>query len=995
MGLSGSLSGGGGSGGSKPAPKRKKEGNFFSRLQSGVASDLRQFWSAAPQIPGFLAKEGAELAAIVRRGKSYEGKTIGGGKNASEFLQSPGIRLIPGTYVGSNIAKGKAGRTELGNHPLFTTLDVLPIAGKVSKAATRGTSLAAEASQRAAAAGKLAKAAKIAEEGLEPRQLTKIVAQRAEDALAKKYPKLENVMPTRALERTGKGGERVRSLMEVLNVQNRKFAKDLKTETDDIFAKAKESGLDDNDVQRLTHAYAEGKPGWRDTLTEPEKAFTAWYETKNADLAQRGIAEGKLFRWNKEVYSAADNPNLTKAVRAYNRNLERAAKSEARIAAGKKPARNQRTPEEYAQLAEKARVAADEISARTAPARFKTAMQPQLREKVLEVVRKRSEDMTEQDFDAIVHYLDEGGPLGGVPKLTPKDVQRITRNLNQTWQKLRAEGYDPVFVHQVSPDQAKRLMHPSIEPERLLSPSQVKRRAWEQRSWVQDVQVALSHQAMEWLQRHHTQAFVDELVNRNLLLSGDEVMERIRMKATAGAGRGKDLGARMEDLLEREFDVFDPATLFPGRGLTIRTGERMYLPKGLGRALDQMKPGPFKAGAGKIGGAMMNVFRTSVLTLNPFYYIDNLLSGAMMLMSRADPSALKFAPAAVKLIRNGEVPVEIARGASMAGPQKATAAYHYAAGRTIGRIIEENPSAVRRLANYGGAGKTALEGLANAIDDMYKTMSYLYGQNKALRRGMPKEVAHSAGIELAHKVLLNFDRFTPFERTIVRSVFPFYSWSKFLMGYVFSYPFDHPVRASILASISRQTLEDWQSELPQRFWNYMFLGKPNAEGNVTALPMSGMNPMLGSANYFTLAGIVSRVDPRAGAVLEYLGVDPMTQGAELYPNVTFDPVSGRETFKRPEAGRIAADSIFPQVGALWEVVQTSEEMRKLRESNPDAFARRIASAFGIRTRRTFNVPEELEKQAEAQERVIERQEREAARSGGGSSGGGGLAGSLG
>src|SRR5690606_20404401 len=167
---------------------------------------------------------------------------------------------------------------------------------------------------------------------------------------------------------------------------------------------------------------------------------------------------------------------------------------------------------------------------------------------------------------------------------------------------------------------------------------------------------------------------------------------------------------------------------------------------------------------------------------------------------------------------------------------------------------------VGRIAKMGeGISRTVdfLFDINTFVDDMYRSMAYLYGKKKGMRGGLSEDAAHLAGIELANKVLQNWDAMTPLERSLLRNIFPFYGWMKHILMYTGSMPIDHPLRVGVLSNFARNEIEDWG--LPQRFYAMFMLGEPDKYGNVKAISFRGSNPFSDVANYMTLAVVINQI----------------------------------------------------------------------------------------------------------------------------------------
>jgi hypothetical protein len=233
------------------------------------------------------------------------------------------------------------------------------------------------------------------------------------------------------------------------------------------------------------------------------------------------------------------------------------------------------------------------------------------------------------------------------------------------------------------------------------------------------------------------------------------------------------------------------------------------------------------------------------------------------------------------------------------------------------------------------------------IDDMYRSMAYLYGKDKAARRGLGAQPARMAGIELSNRILQNWDRMTPLERTVVRYVWPFASWMKHIMAYTFTMPFDHPVRVSIINSFVEAEREDADSGLPDQFHQLFTLGRPNEYGDVKTINPGGMNPFTDVANYFTLSGFIGQLNPVASGMLTMMGVDERSGSAELHPTLVYDPVSGKLVAARRGPVEVFPTAIIPQIGGVADLISQSQQLKELRATRPDVFKARVLGAFGL------------------------------------------------
>jgi hypothetical protein len=204
-------------------------------------------------------------------------------------------------------------------------------------------------------------------------------------------------------------------------------------------------------------------------------------------------------------------------------------------------------------------------------------------------------------------------------------------------------------------------------------------------------------------------------------------------------------------------------------------------------------------------------------------------------------------------------------------------------------------------------------------------------------------------------------KMTPFERTAIKSVVPFYGFARHVLDYAATLPFDHPWRVSVLANIAHAEMEDWKSGWPQAWQSMFFFGKPDEYGRQRSIDTAGFNPFGDVANYARLAGFLTGDDERSlaaitsqmGPILQYgmrlAGVDPMAGSAELYQDTVFDPETGRLVSRSQHQNPLqeAANMFAPQVGFVLGNVMGANEWRELSRTDPAAASRQMMTRFGI------------------------------------------------
>jgi hypothetical protein len=380
----------------------------------------------------------------------------------------------------------------------------------------------------------------------------------------------------------------------------------------------------------------------------------------------------------------------------------------------------------------------------------------------------------------------------------------------------------------------------------------------------------------------------------------------------------------------------------------------------------------------KVGGFIdkaNNVFRTSILPLSPRWHVNNFIGGAVMLLAKGGPGVLKHMGEARRLLKNGELPMEISRGAG--SMPAADAAWAMASGRELGKILDwEHKRKARGVAEKVGEKITdtanASYAMGEYVDSMYRAMAYLEGKSKADRMGLGRVEARTAGIELANKILQDWDAMTPVERQVFRMAMPFYGWIKHIVGFTAALPFDHPHRVAIFSNFARNEWEDWGTGIPERFMQMLMIGKPDEWGTIQAkhpgtgewnplnwqggINMKGSNPFSDTANYMTLAGFAGQLSPVAGGLLEAAGINPATGKAGLYNETIYDEVLGRQVPRGPESpvplmpgvAWSVVKNITPQTEFITHAIgMSSNELRRLKIQDPQAFDNRLYSSLGI------------------------------------------------
>lgn len=723
-----------------------------------------------------------------------------------------------------------------------------------------------------------------------------------------------------------------------------------------------------------------------DQLSNRQEAMAVQYQ---AALAQRDRLRAIVQSKTLQSYPAARRAQrltvkiaaMEKRIGPINKRLAEAVRQQQRVAS-MAPLRNPDQTAFFLAAQQKALQKATAESVKAAPARFKPLLKQQVTDAITDLVKgKVTEDrvgvvvgrILSGDYDSFAHLIDEA------------TVKLIRKDITKTWQTIRANGQDPLFLHHVTADQAKRLIeHPRLLRVEL-DPGQVKPLSLENmRPWIQDMAIGVTGQILEVAQKDAVRQFYDQLVASKIakseLAAKAEVGDLIERMGPRARAFGADPESQIDALMRKMYVEWDPLTnTMPAAGSRgLRGVDAVYMPKGVAKTIKRVIDQSDLSALSKILSVPMKVFRMSILTLSPIYHAFNLMSGTVLLAAHSPTGVMpqRFLKAA-QMIRRGEVPPEISRGSHMGTADLVDKRRLFQVGSELGNILEQkNPSFWKAAPGRLSRGA---QWVSDTTDDMYKVMAYLSGSKKALRKGMSPEAARQMGIELAHKVLVDFDRLTPLERTAVRSVIPFYSWSQHILKYAMSYPFDHPWRAAIVTAFARQVDNEWPEELPRSFRTD--LTYTASDGKKMRYGLGGIVPWMAVPDFFTFAGFMSRIHPAIGALAGHAGADPFTQAPTVYGarKVELDPITKRPVGVRMNPFLRIAETLSPQVAQAWRSISDDPEWVRFMKQNPEAARAEFWRNFGVQLPRTFDIKKEIEKAEKNTETVATMQAREAKR----------------
>lgn len=522
---------------------------------------------------------------------------------------------------------------------------------------------------------------------------------------------------------------------------------------------------------------------------------------------------------------------------------------------------------------------------------------------------------------------------------TPKEWRELVDDIESTWQELVREGFDPIFVHTVPSNAFNRQ---SLKPlDHHFTPSQVRERTWSNMTPTrQSIAVSLSHASQEYLRylTNERAFFTYILPHTKTLQEIDIDIEPLIARAQKKNPR-RPLADIRSEIISNEYRKISDPEVWSFRTPRIRAlmkEKELFLPTHLYKTWNDLS---FPKEIPYIGKPMQKVtavFKTSLFALSLRHMADELFGGTVMLLGRGDIKDLTSFPEAVRMVKENRVPIELPQSIDIDTPDQLV---KYFEGSKGAKIMEEL---------HGRFG--ALERFNIFVANVQRSMAFLGEQKRATSAGYGPDVARDMAIKHVEKTLVDYYSMLPIERTIIKSIFPFYSFIRYTMRYVLTYPLDHPYRASIIYHLTRAEQEDFDSGLPQLWQQLWFFGDPDPAGYISASDIKPINPFRDVGNFFTLQGFIQSLGPVPKLALIPFGGNPITGSPDMYPELTYDPESGKLVSKRPGVREMATEAVsgaLPPIGAIDHFLQFSSSLRNLKATDEEAYRRQLFSALQI------------------------------------------------
>lgn len=532
-----------------------------------------------------------------------------------------------------------------------------------------------------------------------------------------------------------------------------------------------------------------------------------------------------------------------------------------------------------------------------------------------------------------------------------EQFQAIYNDAVHGWTDLINKGYSPMWMQNIPSQKLAMVSHPSIMTDpKYLVPAQFHDSTFNMGRSMYDIVASLNSAASNLLREQGMQMLIDDHLMPLTTTHGaifDQYLKIARGEVDSLAARGTSVDGYAQDLLKKEWVKFDPSGGWHQAISHFIKGntDDLYLPRGVDKAMSLMMRDKKIPVVGE-QSFPMKVFKYAVLT-GPRHLAHVMLGGGMF-MSLDDPLAWRMLAKGHSMFKSGAFDPTMENVGRTPMQDFAFfddhALYDIQKGKTLGRMAEKV---------FGAPGR-ALNTLEEHVTNTYKIAATLSGEAK----GMSREEAVAA----AARMFVDMDNLSPFERAYMKSIMPFYAFTKHLFSYLLRYPSDHPYRLAALNNFARQAQEEWNTGLPQNMMNLFMLGSPDAKGNVTTIDYRSVNPFRSLYSDFTLAGVLSQLNPAFTMPFQLAGVNILSATPDLYPQLQWDPQTGQFTAVHDVTSGIyeTANAFIPEFGAVDHFVGLTDRTRSLAKNNPEAFHRQLWGSLNLPLDiEKYNIPYEI------------------------------------
>lgn len=602
----------------------------------------------------------------------------------------------------------------------------------------------------------------------------------------------------------------------------------------------------------------------------------------------------------------------------------------------------QRLTSEYSKLHERiAKRDTTKLAAESARSSFHnqliTAVPARFHPQIIELAQRNLTDRATQlmhgaQLDTALQTIRNSTVMSEMKALFPEgEFDAVMHDSMAEWMKLADSGHDPLWVHTVQPAEFNRLLHPQVLPDKFNEPGMFERKVMNFTPGIMDLAAGLTAAAQQLIEQDAAKLMVEQHVMPFARKLTDLQREYLASANTIKMDPRMDPRHISRADMEREWAPFDP-TRYGVKPSASGIREELMIPVGVARSLESMTRGfrPGSQGLARMAtwGAYdktMKVFKYSVLT-GPRHLVHVGVAG-MLGMMLEDPRSIQHLAEAYRTVHSGKVPFELPQDLYDISTDKL---FHLGVGKSLAehyvQVIGDKAQALRKFEEY--------------IATTYRLASYLSKVGKG--------VDHEVALDMVHKYFVDLDGMTAPERVILKNVFPFYAFTKYVFRYLLNFPADHPVRAAVLAQFAEQENKDWKSGLPQAYQQLFFLGKQNSKGDVTAIDFKNINPFRSFANDLTMTGFFSQLNPIVTTPFQLAGFNVLNGTGQLYPQIVYDPVSGSLKAKRPsDTIPTLLAQFIPETGAIDHFFTLTQQMKQLKRYSPQAYRSTLFSQLNL------------------------------------------------
>lgn len=517
-----------------------------------------------------------------------------------------------------------------------------------------------------------------------------------------------------------------------------------------------------------------------------------------------------------------------------------------------------------------------------------------------------------------------------------QEITAIIDDAKNNWLDLIDQGYDPIWIQNVSSAKLQSVVHPTVLKDRYFTPPQFKDSSFNLGRSMYDVLAGVSSAAANLIREKGTRAFIDNHLMPFVKKRDDIIEPYLKIARDESGMIGEHVAGQAERLMLNDWVRFDPEKFGFGNFVSHQS-EDTFIPRGIDRALSQLTDHRSIPVIGDRSTAM-KVFKFSVLT-GP-RHLAHVVLGGMMFGLLDDAGFISKITSAHAMVKQGFYDPRLIQDFEIL-PEHL---FELQRGKALGRIGSQV---------FGGPARF-MQHLEESFTNTYKVAMML--QKEA--RGVDREAA----IAEAAKTFVDMDNLNGLERAYMKQIMPFYAFTKHLLRYTLTYPADHPYATGILNNLARQSTEEWNTGLPQTMMNLFALGSPDSKGNVTTIDVRSADPFRSLYSDFTLGGVLSQLNPAFTIPFEIAGVNLLSATPDLYPELQWDPRTGQfvAVHDTTSAGYDIANAFVPEFGVVDHFAGLTDRTRSLARNNPEAFQRQLWSSLNLPLDvETMNVPYEI------------------------------------